>query len=98
MAIALLSSTVVKEVDMAHNRRNGLGLTLASMLLISAWVASAAAARTAVSLAKAHEGSAEAAGYHTVKGPQSGSLVLLGTGLALAGQVLKRRKPRVTED
>ncbi len=84
---------------MAHNRRNALGLTLASMLLISAWVASAAAARTVpVSVARTHDGGAQAAGDHTVKGPQSGSLVLLGTGLALAAQVLKRRKPQGTED
>ena len=84
---------------MAHNRRNALSFTLAAMLLISAWVASTAAARTtSVSLTTTREGTTQATRFATVEGPATGSLVLLGSGLAIAAQVLKRRKPRNMED
>ncbi len=77
---------------MARHRRKVVGLSLASVGLLLAWVASVAAAKFPVARTETANG-LSGAPVAQASGPESGSLVLLGAGFALAAQMLKRQKP-----
>ena len=82
---------------MTGGRRTVLGMTLAAVVLVAAWQASAdqdlfvgaaaqAKATSEVDRTEQRRGEPES------PGPQSASLVLLGFGFALAAHSLKRQK------